>query len=298
MANGFEAKVLQVMIASPGDVKDKREIIRNVIYDFNSLHAEREKIVLLPVGWETHAYPQMGDHPQTILNEQLLKQCDLLVGVFGTKLGSPTENFSSGTLEEIQTHISNGKPAMIYFSEEDMTRHTDLKQLQRLNEFQEEFLANKSDIQGYAEFFSSSEDFQDKFSTQLHRMVVQSKFFSEEEPINANPVEKGSKQSTQPNMEKHFDGTILSEEAKILLVEASQSESDILMFTVKEGTIIQVNDKQFTPKNPREDAYYQDAVEELEKAKYIKAQGSKRQIFKLTKDGYQYGDALSSQKPK
>ncbi|MFH4621427.1 hypothetical protein [Vibrio furnissii] len=56
----FEAKVFNVMIASPGDVSSERAIIRDVIYEWNAVHSETRNIVLLPVGWETHSSPEMG----------------------------------------------------------------------------------------------------------------------------------------------------------------------------------------------------------------------------------------------
>ena len=61
--------------------------------------------MLLPVGWETHATPAMGDRPQAIINKQILAGCDLLVAVFWTRLGSPTGAAASGTVEEIEEHL-------------------------------------------------------------------------------------------------------------------------------------------------------------------------------------------------
>lgn len=46
----YEAKVFNVMIASPGDVASERTIIRDVIYEWNAVHSKSRNIVLLPVG--------------------------------------------------------------------------------------------------------------------------------------------------------------------------------------------------------------------------------------------------------
>jgi len=112
----FDAKVFKVMIASPSDIIKEREIIREVLSKWNAANSELRGIVLLPVGWETHSTPEMGDHPQKIINKQILKECDLLVGVFWTRIGTSTGDYPSGTVEEIEEHIKTGKPAMIYFS--------------------------------------------------------------------------------------------------------------------------------------------------------------------------------------
>ena len=84
----YTARVVKVMIASPSDVAKERQLIRDVIQEWNAIHAEDRRIVLMPVGWETHSAPDMGDRPQAIINKQLLKSCDLLVAVFWTRVFS------------------------------------------------------------------------------------------------------------------------------------------------------------------------------------------------------------------
>ncbi len=66
------------MIASPGDVSSERSIIREVVYEWNVINSDTNNTVLLPVGWETHSSPDMGDRPQAIINKQILNGCDLL----------------------------------------------------------------------------------------------------------------------------------------------------------------------------------------------------------------------------
>lgn len=68
----YKANVVKVMIASPSDVAQERRIIRDVIQEWNAIHAEDRKIILMPVGWETHSAPDMSDRPQEIINRQLL----------------------------------------------------------------------------------------------------------------------------------------------------------------------------------------------------------------------------------
>lgn len=68
----YDAKAFNVMIASPGDVASERSIIRDVIYEWNAVHSNTRKIVLLPIGWESHSSPEMGASPQSIINNQIL----------------------------------------------------------------------------------------------------------------------------------------------------------------------------------------------------------------------------------
>jgi len=132
----YSAKVFNVMIASPGDVASERAIIRDVIYEWNAVHSQSRNIVLLPIGWESHSSPEMGSSPQAIINEQILDKCDLLVGVFWTRIGTPTKEHPSGTVEEIEKHIESGKPAMLYFSGQPVVMESvDLEQYQELQTF-------------------------------------------------------------------------------------------------------------------------------------------------------------------
>src|ERR1035441_2233815 len=88
---GFEANVLRVMIASPGDVAEERKIVTEEIHRWNDANAVARRIVLLPVKWETNSTPQFGNPPQTIINRQLLDEADIVVAIFGSRIGTPTE---------------------------------------------------------------------------------------------------------------------------------------------------------------------------------------------------------------
>jgi hypothetical protein len=48
----YTALVVKVMIASPSDVPRERQLVRDVIHEWNAVHAEDRKVVLMPVGWE------------------------------------------------------------------------------------------------------------------------------------------------------------------------------------------------------------------------------------------------------
>ena len=69
------------MIASPGDVLNERASAREIIHGWNYVNATSRKVVLMPVGWESHSSPDLAGRPQAILNEKVLRDCDLLVGI-------------------------------------------------------------------------------------------------------------------------------------------------------------------------------------------------------------------------
>jgi hypothetical protein len=135
----FPATVLRVLIASPSDTQDERDLLRQVIREWNDDHTEDTGTVLLPVLWETHSLPEMGDRPQAILNRQLVEKCDILVGAFWTRLGTPTGEEPSGTVEEIRKSVKDGKPVLLYFSDQPAAPSTvDTAQMDALRDFQEE----------------------------------------------------------------------------------------------------------------------------------------------------------------
>jgi hypothetical protein len=173
----YSATVLNVMIASPSDVPQERFIARDVITEWNTIHARDKQIVLMPVGWETHGTPETGDRPRAIINGQLLKNADLLVAVFWTRLGSPTGVALSGTVEEIEEHLRAGKPAMIYFSSAPVRPDSiNSEQYTAVKAFKD-LLAGRG---LYSEYESLS-DFKDKFARHLAQTVI-SKFSSKGPP--------------------------------------------------------------------------------------------------------------------
>src|ERR1700730_10772135 len=110
---GFQANVLKVMIASTGGVAVERCSVTEELYRWNNANAVSRELILEPVKWETYRSPQLGAHPQAILNERLLLDADIVVGIFGTRIGTATTDFISGNVEEIKKHVAAGKLAML-----------------------------------------------------------------------------------------------------------------------------------------------------------------------------------------
>ena len=105
----FQANCYNVMIVSPSDISEEREIAKDVFYRWNELNSRFHKIVFSVLGYDINAHADSGTHPQESLNHQLLKQADLIIAIFWTKLGTPTTEYSSGSVEEITKHIQEGK---------------------------------------------------------------------------------------------------------------------------------------------------------------------------------------------
>lgn len=159
----FSATVLNVLIASPSDVPEEREAITQSLYEWNALNSQSTGFVLLPVKWESHSAPTMGDRPQCIINTQVVRSCDMLIGAFWTRLGSPTGVEESGTVEEIKWFLKQQKPVMLYYSKKQADIDLiDTQQLEKLKEFKKS-IRDK----GIQENYVSVDELKMKLSRQL-----------------------------------------------------------------------------------------------------------------------------------
>ncbi|MFD5225704.1 DUF4062 domain-containing protein [Microbacterium sp. NPDC058342] len=129
------ATVVNVMIASPSDIPAARDAVERALRSWNSANTPGRGFVLHPLRWETDSVPMLGHHPQAILNEQLLAKADIVIALFGSRVGSETPNSISGTVEEIEGAVASGKPVHLFFSEAPHPANVDLTQLQALRGF-------------------------------------------------------------------------------------------------------------------------------------------------------------------
>lgn len=135
----FRADTYRILIASPSDLTEERQAATDAVNEWNAQHAVAESAVLLPVKWETHAMPQSGIRPQEAINQQLVQQCDILVGLFWTKFGTSTGVAESGTVEEIDQFVGASRPALLYFSSRPVDpNRIDLKQQKKLRAFKDD----------------------------------------------------------------------------------------------------------------------------------------------------------------
>lgn len=277
----YTATTFNVMIASPGDVASERAIVRDVVYEWNAVNSSTRKVVLLPVGWETHSSPEMGAPAQAIINQQVLDRCDLLVGVFWTRIGTPTERHLSGTVEEIEEHISAGKPAMLYFSSQPVVLETvDMDQVNRLKAFK-----TSCQSRGLYETYDSHGEFKDKFYRQLQLKVNEHAIFQV----------AGQRGDDLSVVESRTPLPVLSQEARVLLKEASQDRGGmILLARYMGGTAIQTNGKNLISSNERREiAKWEQALNELVSNDLVVARGYKGEMFEITNLGYQVADMIA-----
>jgi len=158
--------VYEVLIASPSDVVAERAILAEVIEDWNSANSSARGISLKALRWELDAVPATGARPQAILNTQLVKEADILLGVFWTRLGTPTGDAPSGTAEEIDNFRSQGKPVLLYFSEGSIPHSHDPEQFRMLKEYRATLSSDT-----LFSTFSSTEDLRRRVTRDLAKTI-------------------------------------------------------------------------------------------------------------------------------
>ena len=91
-----------LLISCPGDIKEEIEVINRTVQKFNDQFSDTLGISIRTRHWSKNSYPQSGGKPQALLNEQFVKKCDAAVALFWTRFGTPTDEYGSGTEEEIE----------------------------------------------------------------------------------------------------------------------------------------------------------------------------------------------------
>lgn len=270
----YTARVYNVMIASPGDIKEIKEIARKLILEWNILHSKKRKIVLLPIDWKYNSSPKMGERPQTVINDQVLSEADILVAIFWTRIGTPTETHISGTVEEIDRHVKKGLPALLYFSKQEVDMELiDLDQLEAVKALQKKYEA-----EGLFHIFKTSIDFQNDFRRHLDLTLNKEEFNTDH-----SDVDHASK-NTKP---------VLSEAAKELLSTVVNSDSgQILVVETSSGLDIVAGKRNFiNEQTARTKAKWRHALSELEKSNFVNSKNGN--IYNVTNLGFQIYDELA-----
>jgi len=109
--------LLRVFLSGPSDVVEETDSVGEILDEWNLLHGDDLKARLELVHWKTHTHPDAGARPQALINKQAFDRVDIIIAIFRRRFGSPTGKFDSGTQEEVERGIKQGKTVMVYFGE-------------------------------------------------------------------------------------------------------------------------------------------------------------------------------------
>jgi len=162
----------KVFLASPGDVKEERKIVKKVIDTYNQIHS-CENIKLELLCWEDSTHPSFGDYPQEVVNSQIGDDYDVFIGILWARFGTPTPKYESGTEEEFHRAFKRYKNGdsiklMVYRKDKSIPPSSiNVEQLQKINRFTSEV----GKLGGYYFTFTEEMQFQDMLLKHLDRAI-------------------------------------------------------------------------------------------------------------------------------
>jgi hypothetical protein len=166
--------ILQVFVASPGDVDEERGVLEEIIREHNITWADTLGIRLDLIRWETHAAPGFGDDAQDVINYQISDSYDIFIGIMWKRFGTPTKHADSGTEEEFKHAYDRHKQdpdsveIMFYFKDTPVSpSDIDPDQIRAINQFK----SRLENLGGLYFKFKSIEEFRNKTRMHLSRAV-------------------------------------------------------------------------------------------------------------------------------
>ncbi len=283
----YKATCYNVMIVSPSDVIREREIVRQLLAEWNSINSDTTKIVLQPIGWDINAFPSMDGHPQNVLNSQLLERADILIGIFWTRIGTATDEHLSGAVEEIEKHRAGNKPTLLYFSNAPVLLDSvDTNQYKSLGEYKESLRTK-----GLYQQYSSVDEFEKLLNKHLNLLINKLKSV---EAVGVGEISDETAATSKEDEILH----LLTDDDKMLLKEALQ-DSGGYIFRIHSfgGLSVQTNSKGFGSEkhDPKVEAELEEALKNLEQYGLIYTDSYKRQTFRVTAEGYRVAEMINEE---
>lgn len=123
-----EALILRVVVASPNDVKAERNALDAIVKELNRGIAADRGLRLEITRWEEDSYAAFHvNGPQGLIDAILrIEDCDIFIGIFWKRFGTPVKDAKSGTEHEFRLAYESwkqyGRPQiMFYFNQKPYT---------------------------------------------------------------------------------------------------------------------------------------------------------------------------------
>jgi len=139
---------IRIVVASPADVGAERAALDRVVDEINQTMAAELGITIALSRWETAATPGFRPRgPQHLIDEILdIPNCDIFVGIFWKRFGTPVDDAGSGTEHEFNQafeawRLSQRPHIMFYFSEQPYSpkERGEIEQWGRVLDFKQRF---------------------------------------------------------------------------------------------------------------------------------------------------------------
>lgn len=291
----FKAKVLEVMIASPGGLEKERDVAEAVIADWNAVHSKKEELVLLARRWERDSRIELGGRAQQMIDDDILAGSDIVIGMFHTRIGTPTGDHESGTVEEIKLHHKAGKPVILFFSTAPVDPNKiDPVQFQKVNEFKE-----WAQTQGLTGSFSDATELMRTLSMTVAQTLNRNAYIKRE--TSADFVQIAALDAVPAPVSTPVlvtastpQGAGVSGPAAAALLRAANGKSGMMLLrSFVGGEDLSIDGKNMMEdQTPRTIARWKSAVEELRSLGFIRDTNGRGQVFEVTDRGFQAADNI------
>lgn len=198
-------KLVQVFLASPGDLQEERRAAKAVVDDLNSMWADELGHVEL-VGWEDTV--SGSGRPQAIINRDL-ERCEFFVGMMWMRWGTPPGGaYTSGFEEEYRTSVarlqSEGRPEISLFFKDiapEFLRDPG-DELKKVLAFKKEIAAERTLLFGT---FADVREFENRFRRCVTKYLrgLKAKEAAQQSDRNQSPTTGGEAHSSQTTSDEN-----------------------------------------------------------------------------------------------
>lgn len=161
---------IRILIASPSDVKEERDIAERVIHRIELMCDAGFPLTLKARRWEFDVPAVMGKPAQVTINERLVDACDCAVCIFWTRIGTPTDNAEGGAVDELERMLAANKPVLLYFSDAvpESLSNIDPQQWLALSEWKKRLWAEKK---GLPKNYKNADTFGELLKADLEKLL-------------------------------------------------------------------------------------------------------------------------------
>jgi len=170
----MKVEIYKCFIASPGDTSEERSICDKVFEEINKTLGQQLHFRIESKKWEENARPSFGEDGQAVINEQLLDNYQMFIGIMWNRFGTETKRAQSGTEEEFNLAYDkriekDDLEIMMYFNTAPAeVGSLDLVQVQKVRDFK----GKVSELGGLYWEYSGYEKFEMELKRHLNDYFV------------------------------------------------------------------------------------------------------------------------------
>jgi len=282
-------KHIKIFVGSPSDTLDERNIIDQVLDEFNKTLGTQNNIHFDSFRWENDVVPAIGKDPQDVINRQS-GQYDFFVGLMWKKFGDKTERADSPTIEEYQnaykSYKENGncKGIAMFFSKKAIPANEldfpVLEQLGKIRKFKDKI--SKEDGVFYKEY-DGPEEFKEVFKINMYQLFSKT-FCADYRKETKLPVLPTAKTETafDKNTKIIFDSLLMN--ANVGKFKTAFVESCIFIYLndVKAASVAQISNHLKELFSKEDNRLYNNVISKLSQKGDIISDGGYPKKFRLS----------------